>query len=82
MCAGLPKAVAILLKQEKRLWRNPKIWLSALAICLVPVLNCVIFTGSLWDPYGRLERMPVALVNLDEGTSVSGSPLNLGKMLS
>ena len=66
MPGRLPKDVGALLKEERRLWRNRKIWLSAVAIVVVPALNCVIFTGSLWDPYGRLDRMPVALVNLDE----------------
>ena len=45
-------------------------WFLALVIVvllLVPTIYCVVFLRAYWDPYGRLDQVPVALVNEDEG---------------
>jgi putative membrane protein len=70
--------IIALFKAERHLWRDPKLWLGAIAIILVPFINCALFTGSMWDPYRKLDRMPVALVNLDDGATVAGNKVNLG----
>jgi putative membrane protein len=78
MAGKLSAQFGSLFKQERRLWRDPKLWLGAIAIILVPLINCAVFTGSMWDPYKKLDHMSVALVNLDEGFTISGNKLNLG----
>ncbi|MBA1836505.1 YhgE/Pip domain-containing protein [Corynebacterium sp. zg912] len=41
--------------------------LAIIAICLLPLLFGGLFVWSYWDPLGNLYKLPVALVNSDEG---------------
>src|SRR5580693_377912 len=66
------------LQAELALFRRPMFVLSVLAIVVVPSLYAVFYISSFWDPYGHLDRLPAALVNLDRGTSVDGRDVNLG----
>ena len=57
-----------------------KKWFKAviiIAIILIPVLYSGFYLKAFWDPYGNLEELPVAIVNLDEGENEE----NLGKEL-
>ncbi|AIZ46261.1 hypothetical protein QR90_16235 [Deinococcus radiopugnans] len=68
----------ILTPAERSLWRHPMMWLSAAAIAVVPLLYAGIYLGSAIDPYGNLNHLPVALVNLDTGTQSRGETVRLG----
>jgi uncharacterized phage infection (PIP) family protein YhgE len=41
-----------LLARECSLWKSPSMWLAGIAIILVPTINCSLFIGSMWDPFG------------------------------
>lgn len=56
--------------------RLPRAALSALL--LLPLLYGALYLWSFWDPYGRLDRVPVALVNDDEGATAAGERLAAG----
>jgi putative membrane protein len=45
---------------------------------LLPLLYGALYLWSFWDPYGRLDRIPVALVNDDKGASVGKQKLRAG----
>ncbi|MDR2660444.1 MAG: YhgE/Pip domain-containing protein [Lactobacillaceae bacterium] len=46
---------------------NKKILIiAALVIAFVPAIYAVVFIGSMWDPYGNTNNLPVAVVNLDQ----------------
>ncbi|WP_096817025.1 YhgE/Pip domain-containing protein [Lactococcus fujiensis] len=49
-----------------------------LALALVPAIYNYIFLGSMWDPYGNLDKLPVAVVNLDKSSELDGKTLKLG----
>lgn len=66
------------LQAELALFRRPMFVLSVLAIVLVPSLYAVFYISSLWDPYGHLDRLPAALVNLDRGVIRAGRDINVG----
>jgi len=66
------------IKAELALFRRPLLVLSTLAIVLVPSLYAVFYVSSFWDPYGHLDRLPVALVNVDRGSDRDGRSVNLG----
>ncbi|MDR0849312.1 MAG: YhgE/Pip family protein [Propionibacteriaceae bacterium] len=51
--------------------------ITLICIAIVPVLYPLFYLQAFWDPYGNLEHLPVAMVNLDTG---SGS-VNLGANL-
>ncbi|MET7489148.1 YhgE/Pip domain-containing protein [Streptomyces sp. NPDC005538] len=51
---------------------------ALVALLLLPLLYGALYLWSFWDPYGRLDRIPVALVNDDKGASADGKKVNAG----
>ena len=55
-----------MLKNEwKKLFQNKFMIVVMIAIILIPTIYTAIFVGAMWDPYGRVEHLPVAVVNKD-----------------
>jgi len=71
-----------MVKQEwKSLWRNKILIIVLVFIIAIPAIYTTLFLGSMWDPYGKLDKLPVAVVNLDEPVEYEGETLNVGKNL-
>ncbi|MCM2576442.1 YhgE/Pip domain-containing protein [Streptomyces meridianus] len=70
-----PKLAALELKRFGR-GRLPRAALAA--VLLLPLLYGALYLWSFWDPYGRLDRIPVALVNADRGTNAGGHHIDAG----
>lgn len=51
---------------------------ALVALVLLPLLYGALYLWSFWDPYGRLDRIPVALVNDDKGATADGKRLSAG----
>ncbi|WP_329216412.1 YhgE/Pip domain-containing protein [Streptomyces sp. NBC_01485] len=51
---------------------------ALVALLLLPLLYGALYLWSFWDPYGRLDRIPVALVNDDKGATADGRKLSAG----
>lgn len=66
----------------KRLSRRRIVRVALAAIALVPLLYGALYLWAFWDPYGRIDRMPVALVNLDRPATVDGATLSVGRDLT
>ncbi|MFJ2770182.1 YhgE/Pip family protein [Streptomyces sp. NPDC087300] len=70
-----PKLAAL----ELRRFGRGKLPRAALvALLLLPLLYGALYLWSFWDPYGNLDRIPVALVNEDKGATASGKKLAAG----
>ncbi|CAM5376922.1 YhgE/Pip domain-containing protein [Streptomyces aurantiogriseus] len=70
-----PKLAAL----ELRRFGRGKLPRAALvALLLLPLLYGALYLWSFWDPYGRLDRIPVALVNDDKGASADGKRIAAG----
>ena len=63
----------------KSIFKNRFIRVSVIAIIIVPLLYSLLYLDAFWDPYSRLSKMPVAVVNLDEGSSLDGKNVNYGQ---
>lgn len=63
----------------KNIFKNRIIRVSVIAIIVVPLLYSLLYLKAFWDPYSHLTSMPVAVVNLDKGTVLSGENVNYGK---
>lgn len=61
-----PRLAALELKRFGR-GRLPRAAMAAML--LLPLLYGALYLWSFWDPYDRLDRIPVALVNEDSGAS-------------
>lgn len=70
-----PRLAALELRRFGR-GRLPRAALAALL--LLPLLYGALYLWSFWDPYGRLDRIPVALVNDDKGATAAGEHLAAG----
>ena len=59
-------------------------WLKIVlcAIMIIPMIYACVFLGSMWDPYGNTDQLPVAVVNNDHEVKYNGSTMNVGKQLS
>nr|WSW69704.1 YhgE/Pip domain-containing protein [Streptomyces sp. NBC_00995] len=64
---------------ELRRFGRGKLPRAALAaLLLLPLLYGALYLWSFWDPYGRLDRIPVALVNDDKGATAAGKRIAAG----
>ncbi|MFF2505358.1 YhgE/Pip family protein [Streptomyces sp. NPDC058067] len=70
-----PKLAALELRRFGR-GKLPRAALAALL--LLPLLYGALYLWSFWDPYGRLDKIPVALVNDDKGARAAGKKVAAG----
>lgn len=67
-------------------WKNiaKSTWLKIVlcAIMIIPMIYACVFLGSMWDPYGNTDQLPVAVVNKDKEVKYNGSTMDIGKQLS
>lgn len=69
-----------MLKAEfKRMWQHKILLFTILAICIVPSLYAVSFLRGIWDPYGHLNELGMAVVNEDQPVDYNGTTLNVGQ---
>lgn len=72
-----------MLKNEwKAILKHKFFIIIIIALGLVPAIYNYIFLGSMWNPYGNLNHLPVAVVNLDKASKLNGENLNLGNQLT
>ena len=43
-----------------------------IGVALIPALYNIIFLSSMWDPYGQVSDLPVAVVNKDQSATYNG----------
>ncbi|MFE8987205.1 YhgE/Pip family protein [Streptomyces collinus] len=51
---------------------------ALVALLVLPLLYGALYLWSFWDPYGRLDKIPVALVNDDRGATADGKKITAG----
>ncbi len=66
---------------ELRRFRGPLLRLVPLGVALVPLVSAAVYLWSAWDPYGRTDRIPVAVVNQDRPVTSRGELVNAGQLL-
>ncbi len=49
-----------------------------IGVLVIPLMYSYFYLGAFWDPYARLDDVPVAVVNLDKGAVINGKDRNLG----
>ena len=66
-------------KEWKAIFKKPTFIIVMIGISLIPALYNIIFLSSMWDPYGQLSDLPVAVVNNDKEASYNGNSMSIGK---
>ncbi|RPA59129.1 YhgE/Pip domain-containing protein [Aerococcus agrisoli] len=70
------------MKQEwQSIFTKKKMMIILFGIALIPTLYTVIFLSSMWDPYGKLANLPVAVVNEDKAVTYNDENLAIGDNL-
>ena len=66
-------------KEWKAIFKKPTFIIVMIGISLIPALYNIIFLSSMWDPYGQVSELPVAVVNNDKEASYNGNTMAIGK---
>ena len=68
-----------MIKNEwKSLWHNKFMLIVVVAIIAIPLIYAGLFLKSMWDPYGSVKNLPVAVVNNDKSVEYEGKTLQVG----
>lgn len=65
----------------KNLLKNKILLISVIAITFIPIIYTSVFDKSLWNPYGGIKNLPVAVVNEDENVEMLGQKVNVGEQV-
>lgn len=70
--------VKIAWRDISSIFKNRFIRVSVTAIIIVPLLYSLLYLAAFWDPYSKLQKVPVAVVNLDKGSTKDNESVNYG----
>ncbi|MDO5520469.1 MAG: YhgE/Pip domain-containing protein [bacterium] len=71
-----------MLKREwQSLFKNKFLCIVLIGIITIPTIYTTIFLGSMWDPYGEISNLPVAVVNKDKSVDYDGKTMDVGNNL-
>src|SRR4051812_41905972 len=76
--------ILTLARMEIRRFMRSRLTAAALAVlCVIPLLYGALYLYAFWDPYGRLNHIPAALVVEDRpATAPDGSTVHAGQDLA
>ncbi|MEC0370451.1 YhgE/Pip family protein [Paenibacillus chibensis] len=71
-------AFSVFFKDLGAALKNPKVLIPVIAVMFIPIMYSGVYLAAFWDPYGHLDRLPVAVVNKDSGAEFKGKELHIG----
>lgn len=72
-----------MIKEEwKYLLKHKLMVIVFVVMIFIPSIYSVTFLKSMWDPYGKLVDLPVAVVNHDQSLNYQGTKLKVGQDLT
>ncbi|MGN7356357.1 YhgE/Pip family protein [Paenibacillus sp. SAF-054] len=74
-------AISVFFKDLGAALKNPKVLIPVIAVMFIPIMYSGVYLAAFWDPYGHLDRLPVAVVNKDSGAEFKGKELQIGSDL-
>ena len=73
--------IEIFRKDIKEVFRKTNTWIIIIGLIFLPSMYAWPNILSSWDPYGHTNNIKVAVTSEDDGATVDGKELNLGKSL-
>ncbi|VDG19730.1 hypothetical protein [Lactobacillus plantarum subsp. plantarum] [Lactiplantibacillus mudanjiangensis] len=71
-----------MIKREwQQLGHKPGLIVVLIAIGLIPAIYCWLYLSSMWNTYGRMDEIPVAIVNHDVSQRTHGKTIAIGHHL-
>jgi len=75
------KSISVFFQDLVTSFKKPKVIIPIIVVLFIPVLYSGMFLAAFWDPYGKMNEIPVAVVNEDAGAEYEGKSLQVGKDL-
>ncbi|WP_078408581.1 YhgE/Pip domain-containing protein [Priestia abyssalis] len=75
------KNLSALMSEFSAVVKNRKTLISVIGVLFVPLLYGSTLLWAFWDPYGHVEKLPVAVVNEDKGAEMNGEKIAIGDEL-
>ncbi|WP_445478893.1 YhgE/Pip family protein [Lysinibacillus irui] len=72
------KGLQLVLQDLAAIWKHKHGRIALIFLTLVPLIYVGFFLAGYWDPYGQLDKLPVAVVNLDEGATINNKAIHIG----
>lgn len=73
------KGIHLIFKDLKAMWHHKHGRIALMFLLIVPLIYAGFFIAGYWNPYGRLDQLPVAVVNLDHGAEMDDKPIHAGR---
>lgn len=70
--------VNIIKEQWKEIVTSKKLLIPLIGVLFIPLIYSGVFLTAYWDPYGSVDKLPVAVVNNDNGADYEGTDLHIG----
>jgi putative membrane protein len=75
----IPVPASRLARYELRRFRGPLPKVALVFVLIIPLLYGAIYLTANWDPYGRLDQLPVAVVDQDQPVTYEGKEVHAGQ---
>ncbi|HFJ9440610.1 TPA: YhgE/Pip family protein [Bacillus albus] len=72
------KGIQLIFKDWKAMWHHKHGRIALIFLLIVPLIYSGFFLAGYWDPYGKLDKLPVAIVNLDKGAAMDEKTIHAG----
>ncbi|MEK4509319.1 YhgE/Pip domain-containing protein [Paenibacillus sp. FSL K6-2524] len=75
------RSLSVFFSDLKASFKKPKVFIPIIVVLFIPVLYSGMFLTAFWDPYSKMNELPVAIVNQDTGANYEGKSLEVGNDL-
>ena len=72
------KGLQLVLQDIKAMWKHKHGRIALIFLLIVPLIYSGFFLAGYWNPYGQMDQLPVAVVNLDNGSEMDHKPIEAG----
>ncbi|WP_040207582.1 YhgE/Pip domain-containing protein [Neobacillus jeddahensis] len=73
------KGIQLVFSDLKAMWLHKHGRIALIFLLIVPLIYSSFFLAGYWNPYGRLDKLPVAIVNLDQGSMMEDKEIDAGQ---
>ncbi|MBV7507324.1 YhgE/Pip domain-containing protein [Bacillus sp. sid0103] len=73
------KGIHLVFRDLKMMWHHKHGRIALVFLLIVPLIYSGFFLAGYWNPYGRLDQLPVAVVNLDQGGMMNNKSIEAGQ---